>query len=356
MSSPFHLFLEFALGATMFSDLLFWQNPGEGCDSCNPGFINVKDNVIQTYPMFDRTNLKANIVELSRIEANTPNAPSPIGLLSSWDNTLCLRDKDTFEFFLDESSFPLSDIPTRFGLKTRQVLITNCEKYSLYPLSFSPVCSQCKSGYIPDETYQNCYLASSSLSNCLLAKSSNQCRICQNSFSLTLTKTCEALTISHCQEYAYLNTTYNSSNSSVRCIRCENGYFSENGTSCQKITMPGCQVAFNADTCIECVSGKFLFENGFVTECRDLGERVNCSHAFFDLKEDSMYCLDCGQGDFIVKKLDFTENTGEYSNLLIFRLQLPWMGSHHPIFSFENFDFHIPLQKIFQHHLDPFFR
>ena len=316
MSIPFHLYEEFSLGPTIYSDILYWQNPGSGCDSCKPGYINVKDNVILSNSLLDLTNLRSNLSLFSRTETITSFSSNPIQLISSVDDTLCIRDKASVEFYIDEASFVLSEIPNVFASMNRQILISNCEKYSLYPSSLTPICSECESGYIPNINHQQCHLASFNLSNCLVALSSSKCALCDGNYSLTSTKTCSSLNISNCIEYAYLNTTYNSSNTTLRCIRCENGYFSEDGISCQKIMIEGCLIAFNADTCIECSSGKYLFENGFITECRDVGSRVNCSKAYFDVKEDNMYCLDCVAGDHILKKLDYTQNTGKFLLLI----------------------------------------
>jgi arginine/ornithine N-succinyltransferase beta subunit len=74
----------------------------------------------------------------------------------------------------------------------------------------------------------------------------------------------------------------------------------------------GCVAAFNADTCVKCEDGKFLFENGFVSECRDVGERIDCAQPYLDIQNDSVYCLGCGSGDYVIKKLDFSETSGNF--------------------------------------------
>ena len=57
-----------------------------------------------------------------------------------------------------------------------------------------------------------------------------------------------------------------------------------------------------------------MFENGFVTECRDTGTRINCADAFLDSAEDSVYCLGCNSSDFVLKNLDFGDSDFAYKD------------------------------------------
>lgn len=343
-SRPSYLFEEFGVGTTMYSDILFWQNPGKGCDSCKQDYFNVKENVLPSVSLRDISNVRADLHFLGRLFSSSSFSDLPINYLSSLDAHLCVKNISTYDYFISEDSYALDSVTVQFANMNRQTLILNCEKYALYPHSFKPICSVCKSGFIPNLDHSQCHSKFGSLENCRHAISSSKCAVCNDNFAMTPTKSCQALNISNCSEYAYLNTTFSGSGTSLRCISCKEGFFTTNGQSCQPIQIEGCLLAFDDQTCLKCSDGKYLFENGLVTECRDVGSEINCASAALDAKHNTMHCLDCTSSDFVVKVLDFTENTGK--SLMTPRLPLPRLGPGQSILDFKSLIFHCKLCQV----------
>lgn len=308
-SWPTYLFEKFSVGKTMYSEILFWQKPGKGCDSCQPDYFNVKENVLSSVSLWDKSNLRADFPILARTYSTSKYSTSPIRPLP--DAHVCVKNISSYDHFVSEDSFALDTIRVQFANMNQQILIQNCEKYALFPRSFTPICSSCKSGFMPSLNHLICHSEFGNLMNCRVAISASKCALCNPNFILTKNKGCLAPPISNCVEYAHLNTTFGSTGTSLRCIRCEEGFFTANGQTCQSIQIDGCVEAFDDQTCLKCSEGKYLFENGLVTECRNVGPEINCANASLDTQHNSMHCLDCNSSDHVVKVLDFTENSGK---------------------------------------------
>ncbi|KAL4479498.1 hypothetical protein ABPG72_011820 [Tetrahymena utriculariae] len=168
--------------------------------------------------------------------------------------------------------------------------IPNCQLYSN-----SAICKQCDSGYSLASDFSACYLAP--VKNCFQVSNNDKytCGLCDSSFYLTTSKTCQQCTVPYC-------SVCNSDGTCAQCINnayivsngicvCNQGFYKQQDFTTQNslFTCQACSYkcasCFEYDICLSC-SGK-----------RKLDKNCECpSNSITDLTTND--CISCKLGQY----------------------------------------------------------
>ena len=311
MTNRMRIFEQFKLTSLITSEVLYWVGRADGCLSCKDNHVNVKIGPSISSTKWDISKIRNNIRQILKDET-IKEFDLGEEKTSNSNLTICVKDVSTFETYTTENKYDIQEAESKIEEMKQIQLIDNCLTYSLYPNSNIPICSKCVAGFILSLDHNYCF-SPTLLSNCELAIANDKCLKCKNGFSIQQDLTCSALNIDNCEEFMYLNTSYNSNDYNLKCAKCKSGFYSEDGSSCQKMKISNCEIAFDAATCLKCNHNYFLFSNGIITECRETSRHIICANGYLDVMTDKVACLECPSADFIFKEMKYTDTPGRLS-------------------------------------------